>query len=173
MKPWLHKIELLVDRIIPYTLILLLFLIIGQIFFGHEIEPYHIYVSIIDGFIILIFVLDLIFKYIRTRNFPKFLRKYWLEVIAVFPAFLVLRLLEEFVAIANLGETAQTYFREALEVEKEGKVLVREIERSGKEVSRLRFFSRFIRPLARSPRFLKAFSFYEKPTGKHHGYEKR
>jgi hypothetical protein len=84
----------------------------------------------------------------------------------------VLRLLEEFVAIANLGETAQKYFREALEVEREGKVLVREIEKTG-QASRLKYFARFIRPLARFPRFLKAFSFYEKPTGKHHVYEEK
>ncbi len=173
MKKWLHKIELIVDKVIPYCLILLLFVIIGQIFFGHEIEPYHAYVSIIDGVIIFIFVLDLIFKYVRIRKFPKFFRKYWLEIIAVFPAFLVLRLIEGFVTIANLGGTIQSSIHEVLEIEKEGKILVREIERTGKEASRLRYFSRFIRPIARFPRFLKAFSFYEKPTGGHHPYERR
>jgi len=172
MKEYLHKIEVIVDKTIPYSLILLFFLIIGQIFFDNEIEPYHFYVSIIDGVIIFIFILDLVFKYVRIKSFPRFFRRYWLEIIAVLPAFLVLRLIEEFVAIANLGGSIQTSFHEALEIEKESKVLVREIEKTGKEASRLRYLSRFIKPIARLPRFLKAFSFYEKPTGRHHPNER-
>ena len=105
MKRWLHKIELLVDKIIPYLLVLLFFVIIGEIFFAHEIEPYRVFVSIIDGFIIFIFVIDLIFKYIRIRNFAKFFKNYWLEIIAIFPAFLVLRLVEEFAIIVKLEES--------------------------------------------------------------------
>ena len=178
MERWLHTVEFWVDKIIPYSLIILFFLIIGEIFFEHEFEPYSFYVSIIDGTIIFIFVLDLTFKYIRSRNFPKFFRKHWLEIIAVFPAFLVLRLAEEFIIIAKLGETfesvgetAQSALHEITGIEKEGKILMREIERTGQGVSRLRYFHRFLRPLARIPRFLKAFSFYEKPTGRHHSYE--
>ena len=173
MKQWLHKIELIVDKSIPYSLILLFFLIIGQIFFGHEIEPYHTFVSIIDGIIIFIFILDLIFKYARIKKFPKFFRKYWMEIIAVFPAFLVLRVIEEFITIANLGETVQASFHEVVGIEKEGKILMKEAERTRLGVSRIKYFNRFIRPIARLPRFLKAFSFYEKPTGKHHPYEKK
>ncbi len=173
MKLWLHKIELIVDKLIPYSLIILLFVIIGEIFFQEEIEPYAIFVEIIDNAIVFIFVLDLIFKYMRIRNFPNFMKKYWLEVIAVFPAFLILRLLERFVPVASLGETVQASLHETLEIEKEGKILVREIESTGKEASRLRYFSRFIRPIARIPRFLKAFSFYEKPTGRHHPHERK
>ena len=121
MKEYLHKIEVAVDKTIPYSLILLFFLIIGQIFFYNEIGPYHFYVSVIDGAIIFIFILDLAFKYVRIKSFPRFFRRYWLEIIAVFPAFLVLRVVEEFVAIANVGETIQTSFHEALEIEKESK----------------------------------------------------
>ncbi|MCH8003802.1 MAG: hypothetical protein IH934_04165 [Nanoarchaeota archaeon] len=162
MKRWLHKIELWVDKIIPYLLVLLFFVIIGEIFFAHEIEPYRVFVSIIDGFIIFIFVIDLIFKYIRIRNFPKFFRSYWLEIIAIFPAFLVLRVVEEFAIILNLEESIGI----SQEVIKVG-------DRTIPRASRMHYFSRFIRPLARLPRFLKAFSFYEKPTGRHHSYEKK
>jgi len=55
MKPWLHKIEFWVDKIIPYSLVLLFFVIIGEIFYSEKVEPYSFYVSIIDGFIIFIF----------------------------------------------------------------------------------------------------------------------
>ena len=173
MKKWLHKIELIVDKLIPYLLIILFFIIIGEIFFHGKIGPYRIFVGFADNTILFIFVLDLIFKYVRMRNFPHFLKKYWLEIIAVFPAFLILRLVERFVPFSSFGETLQASLHETLEVEKEGKVLIREIEGTGKEASRLRYFSRFIRPIARLPRFLKAFSFYEKPTGRHYLHEQK
>ena len=74
MKKWLHKIEIIADRSIPYALILLLFLIIGEISFAYKIEPFSFYVSVIDGIIISIFVVDLSFKYVRTKNIPKFFK---------------------------------------------------------------------------------------------------
>ena len=162
MKVWLHKIEHIVDKSIPYLLILLLFVIIGEIFFSHKIEPYRMFVSVIDSFIIFVFVIDLIFKYIRIRNFPKFFKNYWLEIIAIFPAFLILRVMEEFAIIVKLEESIGIS-QDVIEVG----------ERTIPRTNRLRYFSRFIRPLARFPRFLKAFSFYEKPTGRHHSYERK
>jgi len=162
MKVWLHKVELIVDKSIPYLLVMLFFVIIGEIFFAHEIVPYRVFVSIIDGFIIIIFVIDLIFKYIRIRNFTKFFKNYWLEIIAIFPAFLILRVMEEFIIIVKLEESIGIS-QDVIEVG----------DRTIPRASRLRYFSRFIRPLARFPRFLKAFSFYEKPTGKHHSFGKK
>ncbi len=181
MKPWLHKIEVMVDRIIPYLLILLLFIIIGEVFYAEKLESYHFFVSAFDGFIVFIFALDLMFKYIHIRNFPKFFRKYWLEIIAIFPAFLVLRLFEEFIPLANVDKT-QAYLHEAVEIKREGRLIIMEAEKIG-EASRIRLFEQFIRPIARMPRFLKAFRFYrrilrafrfyEKPTRKHHPNEKK
>ena len=153
MKRWLHKIEVFADRSIPYALVLLLFLIIGEVFFTDKFEPFSIYISIIDTLIIIIFIVDLGFKYARTRNVPKFLKKYWIEIIAIFPAFLVVRIVEEFIIIANLEESF-ILSQEALEVE----------ARAGTRASRLHYFSRFVMPLARLPRFLKAFKFYERPS---------
>ena len=172
MKPWLHKIEVIVDKSIPYLLIALLFLIIGEIFYAEQLQPYSFFVSLVDNVVIVVFVFDLIFKYMRTRHFPEFLKKHWLEIIAVFPAFLFVRIIEEFLPISRL-EISQSALHEAVEVKREGKLIAMEVERAGAEVSRLRYFARFIRPLARLPRFLKAFSFYERPTGKHYIHEKK
>ena len=55
----------------------------------------------------------------RTRNFPNFFKKYWLEIIAVFPAFLILRLVEKLAPIAGFGETLQASLHETMEIEKE------------------------------------------------------
>jgi len=153
MRKWLHKIEVVADRLIPYALVLLLFVIIGEIFFTEKIEPFSIYISVIDGMIITIFIVDLGFKYVRTKNIPKFFKKYWMEIIAVFPAFLVVRIVEEIIIFTNLEQTL-ILSQEALEVE----------ARAGTRASRLHYFSRFVKPLARLPRFLKAFKFYERPS---------
>lgn len=156
MKPWMHKIELIVDKLIPYSLILLILVVVVEIFFYTEVVPYQPYISFIDGIIVGIFIVDLAFKYMRSRNIPEFLRKNWLDIIAVFPTFLIVRLIEEFVVIARL-EDAIGISQEVIEVG----------ERLPPGASRMRYFARFIRPIARLPRFLKAFSFYERP-GKHH-----
>jgi len=154
MKRWLHKIEIFADRSIPYALVLLLFLILGEIFFSNKIEPFTFYVSVIDAIIIALFVVDLAFKYVRSKSIPKFFKAHWMEIIAIFPAFLVVRIFEEFIIIANLEETI-LLSQEGLEVE----------ARAGTRASRLHYFSRFVKPLARLPRFLKAFKFYERPHG--------
>lgn len=160
MKPWLHKIEVIVDKSIPYLLVVLLFLIIGEIFYAEKIEPYGFFVSVIDNIVILIFIMDLIFKYMRTRYFPDFFRKHWLEIIAVLPASLFVRLIERFIPVSTF-EMSQSILHEATEIKREEKLIAMEVEKAG-QISRTRYFLRFIRPLARLPRFLKAFGFYEK-----------
>ena len=161
MKPWLHKIEIIVDKSIPYIPVILLFLIIGEIFYAHQIEPYGFFVSVVDNVVILVFMIDLAFKYMRTRYFPDFFRKHWLEIIAVLPASLFVRVVERFIP-ASTFEVSQSILHEATEIKREEKLIAMEIEKAG-QISRTRYFLRFIRPLARLPRFLKAFGFYEKP----------
>ena len=161
MKPWLHKVEVIVDKSIPYILVILLFLIIGEIFYAHQIEPYGFFVSVVDNVVILIFMIDLAFKYMRTRYFPDFFRKHWLEIIAVLPASLFVRLIERFIPVSTF-EVGQSIVHEATEIKREEKLIAMEVEKVG-QISRTRYFLRFIRPVARLPRFIKAFSFYEKP----------
>ena len=159
MKQWVHKVEVIIDKLIPYSLVILFFVIIMEIFFSDVIEPYRLYVSIIDGFIIGLFIVDLMFKYDRAKDIEKFFRTYWLQIIALFPAFIFVRLVEEFIIILSLEESI-AISQELIEVG----------EKSIPRTARARYFGRFIRPLARLPRFLKAFSFYEKPTGMHHSF---
>ncbi|MEA2036703.1 MAG: ion transporter [Nanoarchaeota archaeon] len=175
MKPGLHKIEVIVDKSIPYLLIALLFIITGELFFHEQLHHYQIWIDAADSFIISVFVFDLVFKYIRIRNIPKFLKSSWLDIIAVFPFFLLFRLFEEIGLLFSLGERiaeAQPIFHESVEIEKEASKIIRESEKLGK-VSRAKIVSRFIRPLARVPRFFKAFAYFERPTGKHHIHEKK
>ena len=152
----LYEIEVFVDRLIPYVLALLLFLIIGEVFFSDKISYYPYFVSIVDYFIIAVFAVDLLFKYRHVRSIPRFLKRYFLEVLALFPAFLIVRLIEEMLTVTGLESTVR-FSQEALEVS----------QQAGLGPTRLSYLLRFIKPLARLPRFLAAFHFYEKPTHRH------
>ena len=169
MKLWLHRIEHVVDKLIPFSLILLLIIIIGEFFFYDALQPYHAAMDAVDYSIILLFVIDLTFKYMRIHNIPRFLKECWLEIIALLPVFVVVRVFEIFAPLTRL-DLASDAAHGVLEAEAKWGILVKEAERAG-EASRLAVLQRFIRPLARLPRFAKAFSFYERPTGKHHPHE--
>ncbi|MBI5881071.1 hypothetical protein HZB90_02980 [archaeon] len=188
MKRWMHKIEVIVDKAIAPCLVLLLAVIVLELGM-HDFVVEHglqAYISIADYIVITIFVMDLVFKYLRTKHIPLFLRKYWMDILAVFPFFLMFRFYEVTIGlfsptITEGAETAQMLLHEGLEVEKEGTRIVREAEKIAKEaeravkVERSTRFARFLRPLFRSPRFLKAAGrtekFYEKPKGEHHQNE--
>lgn len=199
MRLWLHKVEKLVDRIIPPLLVVLLLIIIADIFFAEEFAPYHLYVDYFDAFLISVFAADLAFKFHRVRKVPKFIRMYWIEIIATIPFFLIFRFME-FFRLDEILEQGQRFAHEAGELEKlerEGGAFVKEagrFEREGgamlkeagkleretsaivKEAGRASRTARVLRSFrifARFPRFLKALPFHEKPTGRHHWYERR
>lgn len=169
MKPWLHRLEVLTDRIIPYSLIVLFILIIAELFFYEAVRPYERYIDLADYTIILIFLVDLGFKYNRARNIKGFLKGSWLDIIAVMPAFLVLAMTEVVASLARLDVVADT-IHSTLESGSRFSRVVRETEEAG-QVSRLAHAERFIRPLARLPRFAKALVFFEKQIGSHHPFQ--
>ena len=203
MKEWIHRIEIIVDKIIPFLLIILLIIIIMEFAYPEEkIKPYRITIEIIDIFIIAVFATDLVFKYIKIRKIPEFLKECWLDIISVFPFFLLFRAFEAALGLFELSEaTAQTQkvIHIGAGVERELGGIVKEgskITEEATKISRAEKFSRFLRPLTRSLRFLKlgdehirkeakkdveegekfikATIFYEKPgISYHHLYKKK
>ncbi len=171
MRLWLHKVEKFVDRAIPPMLLLLLFIIIGDLFFADAVEPYHDYVDYFDMLLIVTFAVDLSFKFHRVRKIKRFVRTYWIEIIATIPFFLIFRFVE-FFGFEGLLEQGQRFAHEAGELEKlerEGGAIVKEAGKASRTARVLRSF----RIIARFPRFLKALPFHEKPTGRHHWYERK
>ncbi|MBS3150725.1 hypothetical protein J4425_02895 [Candidatus Woesearchaeota archaeon] len=183
MKKWLHEVEIIVDRIIPYLVILLIFLIAIEIFFYSYAEPYIIYIEIADQFIIFVFVLDLIFKFNRVRKIKIFLKKYWLDILAVFPFFLLFRAVEELALLFRFEKElaeGQKIVHSGLEVQKiiNEEVILKELKslEGGQKViseigestkfARTEFIVRFLRPLQRIPRLFKIYPVYEKPIKK-------
>ena len=76
-------------------LVLLLGVIIVEFFFKDLAYHYHTLILIADYIVIATFVADLAFKYMRTRDIPTWARKYWLDILAVFPFFLLERFFED------------------------------------------------------------------------------
>lgn len=180
----LHKLEVIVDKLIPPILAALLIVIIGEFFFSHQFEWYRHYADLFDGFVLLLFATDLGFKYSRVRKLPTFAKKYWLEILATIPFFLIFRLLE-FFKVSEFLEAGQAFAHEGVfvgRVEREALVIAKEAARAG-ELSRtarmlntfsaMGRFPRFVSVLVRSPRFLNALHFFEKPTGQHHWHEEK
>ena len=162
----LKKIEHIVDILIPYLLLLLAIVIAIELFFPILVIKYYTLIEVIDGSIILFFIVDLSFKYKRAKNVKDFIKRYWLEIIAVLPFYLVFRLFERtFELFGILGtKEAQQVAHIGVELEREGKLV--KVAEETKFISRTERFSRFIRPILRLPRFLKATEFYEKPKRK-------
>ncbi|MEM5805843.1 MAG: hypothetical protein QXM85_01445, partial [Candidatus Aenigmatarchaeota archaeon] len=112
---------------------------------------YYYIVDIIDLVIIFIFVLDLGFKYRHAKNIPDFLRRYWIYIIAVFPFFLVFRLIERFYRISISPDTT-TILRNIVALTKD---------------ARIARFAELFRFLGVSARLVRAFYFYEHPKVRH------
>ncbi|MEK6856926.1 MAG: hypothetical protein AABX49_02840 [Nanoarchaeota archaeon] len=169
MHPLLKKLEHFTDRIIPYLLVVLGIVLIMEFFFKNVAQKYYLYINFADAVIIFFFVLDLAFKFNRVRKLKLFLRKYWLDIIAVFPFFLLFRLFEEVFVLFRLSpelSEGQKFFHIGLETEKLAKeeVALREIAELQKEtrLARTQLVGRYFK----LPRLIKIFLFYEKPIKK-------
>ncbi|HME87318.1 MAG TPA: hypothetical protein VKE88_02805 [Candidatus Nanoarchaeia archaeon] len=165
----LEKIERFVDRIIPYLIILLLGILVIDIFYQETAEHYHTQIYAADVVIITFFFIDLAFKYNRVRDIPLFLRRYWLDILAVFPFFLFLRLFEEALLISERSAlTLRNLLHAGLIVEEDlaaAQRAARASEVLAKE-GRVVLFLEKIAPLRRMPRLFKAISFFEHPNKK-------
>lgn len=145
---WLEAVERIVDKAVPYVLLLLAILIILE--FTHVAEAYHDTFVQIDYFIIAFFVIDLCFKWYHTRDVLKFIRLYWIDIIAVFPFYTVFRLYFAATELFAAGESVQKVLHET--------VLLRETKllREADYAAKFAKEGRFIRVVARSLRILRA-----------------
>jgi hypothetical protein len=171
-----HRLEKIVDKLIPFMLVLLLIVIVTEWWFHDLAEQYHTLLQALDFIVIGTFVLDLIFKWFRIRTVKRFVRKCWPDILAVFPFFLFFRFFEGTFGIFTKAfgesvETAQAVLHEGVGIEKEGVKVAEVVGKQSSKITRItrtQRFSRFIRPVLRAPRFVKAMSFFEEPHHKKH-----
>ena len=140
------KLEHLVDAVIPYLILLLLVLIIGEFAFKEFFHQYEHQIEILDKFIIIVFIIDLVVKYLRVRQVPMIIKHFWIDILAVFPFYLFFRFGETFLGLsqAAVGDT-QMIVHESVEIEKEAARIAQETEKAGRAIKEAGKTSRLIR----------------------------
>lgn len=131
--------EIFIDKTIPYSLIILLYLLIVIFFFPEFEKQYYTIHLLLEAFVIGTFGADLVFKYLKLRNFPLFLKKYWLDVIIVFPFFLFFKLLEPVFSLFRLAGTFEggsVLFHAGIEMQKELR-LIGQVEGTAPKLMRM------------------------------------
>lgn len=151
------KFELFINFLIPYSVLILLFIIIIDFFYFDIASKYHTLILILDNLIILVFLIDLIFKYLHLLNFKLFVRDYWLDILVIFPFFLFFRAIEEVLLYFKVSESVkatQNILHSGLEIQKEVNLMADEINTSSKfakYIKSIKFFSRMLRLLKLIP----------------------
>lgn len=155
-RPIFNKIEHFVDKSIPVMLVILTVLIILE--FTKYGVIYHDYILLVDYVIVSFFVVDLIFKWNHIRNFKEFVKLYWIDIIAVFPFYLIFRAFYLVREIVILSEEAPKYLHELVLLRETR--LLREFEFAKllheAEYARLLKEARFVRVAARFLRIIRA-----------------
>ncbi len=159
---WLERF---VDGLIPWLVLLLLFIILGE--FSHSLnvfhwgwldavaeffEHYEKAIKIIDAVIIAFFVVELYFHYFKSRTFLHFLKSSFLDILAVLPLGFVFRLARLF-RIRRISES-QSLLHLATKLEKTAARLAHEGEIASK-VAKLEKTTKLSRLITRVPRFLR------------------
>lgn len=156
--PFWESVEHYNAKLIPFAIVVLLFVIIVELFFHEFAEHHHLLISILDYLVIAVFVVDLIFLAIHARSIKFFFKNYWLDLLAVFPFALIFtfinRIYYTFVAVRELS-TSQAILHETLEAKKAAAVLAKSsaLTESTKVVKSVRLITRVIRVVSKSRLF--------------------
>ena len=161
----IRRIESAVDASIPYLLVALVLLTVIELFSPEIVEAHFNEIAFADNSIAIVFAADLLFKYSRSKNLPQFVKRNWIDILAVMPFYMMFRLLDEFLAASDLVNKGQQTIPLVIDVEREAAKDMREIKEA-KLVSRSERMLREIRILSRFPRLAKAAHFFEKPDHK-------
>ncbi len=154
LPPFWEKVEHFNSRLIPPAILALGVIIIAELFFHPESHFWQEVIHISDMIIIAIFVVDLGFIYYHVQNWKIFFKRFWLDILAVFPFILFFRAagsVFRFFRIAEQFIIGQTLLHEGLEVRKAVAA-----SRAQKLAKYLRLGARGIRIVTKS-KFFQAF----------------
>lgn len=161
-----EKVEHYNAKLIPYALVVLLFVIVFELFIHTENHLLEIFIKLLDYFVITIFVIDLTFLAIKAKSVRFFFRNYWLDVLAVFPFVMFFNAINTFYRAAVATEriaVSQAILHETVEVGKELEVLAKG---EGKIAKVSRIAARGIRVVTKS-------RFFKKLQAKHEHIRKK
>lgn len=157
VNPILRGINKIVDKIMPYTLILLIIIIVVDLFLNVTNTKVLFIIEILDYTVITIFVIDLFFLFIKSRDIIFFFKNYWLDIIAVFPFGLLFRTADNVLRIGSEAEkifVGQKVLHEVAYAEKFVK-FASKFEEASKIVRFLEEFAKFFRFIPKSINYIK------------------
>jgi hypothetical protein len=131
-KNFLELVDFIVDRAVPFSLVILFISVLLQFLYPDTLKTYDIFFSYLDWSIIALLILDLIFKFKKTADTKKFVKGYWLEILAVLPFFFILKGFE------GVAYSLKYLTKGSLIIPVSSSALLR-----------------FLRPMARFPRFIR------------------
>lgn len=156
MNKYWRKLESFFDMMIVPALLVLLVYVVVDVFFTDFKYAYETQFFYADLFVISVFLGDLSFKFKRATSWKGFLKREWLEILAITPFFWVFRLIE---GIARVGELVQ----EIIHIATRGGRLARLFAAIGLVGTRSNRFTNFVRKITGSDRFEEASKFFQHP----------
>lgn len=149
-----EKVEHYNAKLIPFALVVLAAIIIYELFLHYENHTLELAVKILDGLVIAVFVIDLIFLAVRAKNARFFFRNFWLDILAIFPFSLFFEMVNALYRVVVATERiaiGQAIAHETLEVSKEARVL----SKSGKAARVIKMIARLVRIVTKSHFFTR------------------
>ena len=155
MNKFWKKLEHYNAKLIPFAVLVLLFVIIFELFLHVENHTVEVIVHALDIVAIAIFVIDLIFLAIRAKSVRFFFKSYWLDIVAILPLGFIFTFASGFLRILVAAErvaVGQAILHESLEARKGVSALARTSGRIGRG---LRIGARVVRVITKSRIFTK------------------
>ena len=162
MHPFWEKVEHYNAKLITPALIVLLGIIIYELFLHVENHAVELAFKIADALVITIFIIDLLFLAHKARSVKFFFKRYWLDVIAVFPFVLFFSFVNSVYRAVIAAERlviGQAILHETVETVRGARVLAE----GGKLARWIRIVARVLRLVTKSRLFTKV----------HHGRRKK
>lgn len=157
-----HEFEHFTDDIIPFFVIALAIVLIleNPLWTIVHLENYEPWPTVFDALVLFFFIVDLMFKWVKTRNVRKFFKLYWLDIIAVFPIYLGFRAYAQLAGFFRVGEqlteTGQKLAHEAVLLREAGMLQKsEELAKEARLAETLGRGERISQPLMRMLRALK------------------
>lgn len=157
-----EKVEHYNAKLIPFALVVLAAIIIYELFLHYENHTLELAVKILDGLVIAVFVIDLIFLAVRAKSARFFFRNFWLDILAIFPFSLFFEMVNALYRVVVATERiaiGQAIAHETIEVSKEARVL----SKSGKAARVIKIIARLVRIVTKSHFFTR---FHHKRHGR-------
>lgn len=148
MRKFWKTIEHYNTKLIPLAIVLLLVVIIYELFLDIKNPAVELIVHTVDGFAIGVFVIDLIFLAIKARSVTFFFKRYWLDILAIFPFVIFFNVINNFyrsVLAAERLSMGQAILHEGTALARSGEFtkVIRIVARSIRVITKSRLFVRF------------------------------